>query len=284
MKIIRILWRSFLGLTLFFGFLFISLLGVTAWWLSDFPTKATIRGCLTTQLHQVKLCPNSGNYAPLSAIAKTLQQTVVLSEDASFWQHSGFDFYEIQKSFERNLGEGRFARGGSTITQQLAKNMFLNADKNMGRKLKEAIITFQIEKALSKKEILERYLNIVEFGPNIFGVKQAAQVYFRKTPAQISWMEAAYLAHLLPNPKVYSRTLVRQELTAFAYRQVQRILRLALLTQRMSTQEYEQAIAEISERFPKTSRFDSQQLENATDPEPPASESQDNSEEDVESR
>lgn len=102
--------------------------------LSQIPSDKEIRSCLTTKMYEVRLCPDSGNYVRLGQISPFLQKAVVLTEDSAFWQHSGFDFAELQKSLEKDLKERRFARGGSTITQQLAKNMFLTEQKSLTRK------------------------------------------------------------------------------------------------------------------------------------------------------
>lgn len=187
------------------------------------PSREKIRGCMTTEMYRVHLCPGSKDYVVLNKISKHLQQAVVLTEDSAFWDHQGFDFQEIQNSFEKNLEQGRFARGGSTITQQLAKNMFLSSAKSLQRKILEAVITLQLEKHLTKREILERYLNVVQFGKDIYGVKKAAQFYFKKTPAQLDVIESAFLAFLLPSPEKYSVSYYKKQLTPFAKKRLRQI-------------------------------------------------------------
>ena len=187
------------------------------------PSREKIRGCMTTEMYQVHLCPGSKDYVVLNRISKHLQQAVVITEDSAFWDHHGFDFQEIQHSFEKNLEKGRFARGGSTITQQLAKNMFLNANKSLQRKMLEAVITVQLEKNLTKREILERYLNVVQFGKDIYGVKDAAQFYFKKSPANLDVIESAWLAFLLPSPEKYSVSFYKKNLTPFAKKRLRQI-------------------------------------------------------------
>lgn len=187
------------------------------------PSREKIRGCITTEMYQVNLCPGSKDYVVLNKISKHLQQAVVLTEDSAFWDHHGFDFQEIQNSFEKNLEQGRFARGGSTITQQLAKNMFLSSAKSLQRKVLEAVITLQLEKNLTKREILERYLNVVQFGKDIYGVKQAAQFYFKKSPANLDVIESAFLAFLLPSPEKYSVSYYKKTLTPFAKTRLRQI-------------------------------------------------------------
>ncbi|MCB0412590.1 MAG: transglycosylase domain-containing protein, partial [Bdellovibrionales bacterium] len=149
---------------------------------------------------------------------------VIVSEDGAFYKHNGFDWFEMRESFEKNLEKGEIKRGGSTITQQLAKNVFLSADKTILRKLREAYLTYQIEKNFTKKEILERYLNVVEFGDNLYGIGPAARYYFKKSPSQLHVLEAAFLAMLLPNPKLYSQSYRKGALTSYARRTVDLIL------------------------------------------------------------
>src|SRR6185312_15890726 len=187
-------------LTLRIAIVFILAASVLAIWaLSNIPSDKEIRGCMTTKLYHVPLCPSSKDYVHLSQISTYLQKSVVLSEDSTFWNNQGFDFQEMQNSFKQNIEKGKFARGGSTITQQLSKNLFLSKEKTLSRKLLEAIITIRIDKVLTKKEILERYLNVVQFGKNIYGVKHAADFYFKKSPEDLDLVESAFLTMLLPN-------------------------------------------------------------------------------------
>lgn len=189
-----------------------------------FPSSQEIKGCLRTSMYNVDLCPKSKNYVTLSQISKNLQNSIILSEDASFYQHNGFDQDGIERCFEKLKEKMRIVCGGSTLTQQLAKNMFLSKEKNFFRKGIEALITVKIEKTLSKKEILERYLNVVQFGKNIFGVKQAASFYFKKSPSQLSINESAFLAMVLPNPEKYSQSYFRKDLTKFARKRLTKIV------------------------------------------------------------
>ncbi|MCC7403454.1 MAG: transglycosylase domain-containing protein [Bdellovibrionales bacterium] len=189
------------------------------------PDVRQLKGCMTASMHQVELCPGKGSYVSLSNISPYLVNAVVVSEDGGFYSHNGFDWFEIRESFSTNLKRGRLARGGSTITQQLAKNAFLDGEKSLVRKIREALLTHSIESTLSKNEILERYLNVVEFGPDIYGIKRAAAYYFDKSPAQLNILESAFLAFLLPNPKAHHRYFERGTLTDYAR---QRILSICL--------------------------------------------------------
>ena len=129
---------------------------------------------------------------------------MIIAEDDKFYQHEGFDFEAIQKAMEKDLQEGKFKVGGSTISQQLAKNLFLSPSKNPIRKLKEAILTWRLERTLPKKRIIELYLNVVEWGEGIFGIETAARNYYRKPASALGPEESARLAAVLPNPRKYN--------------------------------------------------------------------------------
>jgi monofunctional biosynthetic peptidoglycan transglycosylase len=133
---------------------------------------------------------------------------------------------------------GKFKRGGSTITQQLIKNAFFSSDKSLIRKLKEAILAHRLEEVMSKKEILEKYLNTIEFGPNIYGIKPAAQHYFNKSPADLNLLESSFLAFLLPNPKGYYQSFKKRQLTPFARKMVLLISKRLYFYKKVSQEEY----------------------------------------------
>jgi monofunctional glycosyltransferase len=139
-------------------------------------------------------------WIPLSSIPKHAVEAVVVAEDGTFYSHGGFDWYEVQESLERNLNEGRAARGASTITQQLAKNLYLSTSKDPIRKIKEGIITVLLEKTLSKGRILELYLNVIEWGRGIFGIESASRTYFGKSASDLTLDEATRLAAVIPSP------------------------------------------------------------------------------------
>jgi len=140
-------------------------------------------------------------WVPLSKISPYLIKAVLIAEDDKFWSHEGFDYEAIQKAIDKDIKAGRFRYGGSTITQQLARNLYLTPTKNLSRKIREAIITWRIEKVLSKKRILELYLNVIEWGEGIFGVEAASRYYFGKPSSELSPEESARLAAVLPNPR-----------------------------------------------------------------------------------
>jgi monofunctional biosynthetic peptidoglycan transglycosylase len=135
------------------------------------------------------------------AISEHLKKAVLAGEDAAFFSHKGVDIAELQEAVKTDLETGSFKRGGSTITMQLAKNLYLNPSKNPLRKAKEIIIARQLENALSKRRIFEIYLNIVEWGRNVYGAEAAARYYFGKPATQLDVLEAATLAALLPSPR-----------------------------------------------------------------------------------
>lgn len=142
-----------------------------------------------------------------SAIAPIAKRAVVASEDDRFMDHWGFDFTGIQDAFEKNLADGEFAVGGSTISQQLARNLFLTPSKNLWRKGEEAIITVMLETTLGKRRILELYLNVAEWGDLIYGIEAASRYYFHKPASALTPHEAAFLAAMLPNPRFYQDNL-----------------------------------------------------------------------------
>ena len=216
------------------------------------PSEKQIRSCLVTTMFQVSLCPESKDYVPLKSISTHVQQAIVLTEDSGFFQHDGFDWKSIEENAKKNLEKGTYAKGGSTITQQLAKNLFLYKDKTLIRKGLEALITQKIEKTLTKKEILERYLNVVEFGKDIYGVKQAAIFYFKKSPANLTIVESAFLAMVLPNPKKYSQSYFKKELTPFAHKRLKKIVGDMFQYGRINEEEYAMASNEISSFFSPT--------------------------------
>lgn len=140
-------------------------------------------------------------WTPISKISPYVLQAVTIAEDDKFWTHGGFDFKAIRDAAKRNLERKEYSRGGSTITQQLAKNLYLSPEKSMFRKLKEAVITWRLEHTLSKQRILELYLNTAEWGDGIFGIEAAARHYYGLSAASLTAGQAARLAVALPNPR-----------------------------------------------------------------------------------
>lgn len=166
-------------------------------------------------------------WVPYSRISDSLTRAVLVAEDSAFWEHDGIDLEQIQKSFELNLEKGKMVRGGSTITQQLAKNLYLSPSRSPLRKLRELFITRRLEAELSKRRILELYLNLIEWGDGIWGAEAAARAYFGKPASALNAPEAALLAGAIVNPRILSpanpssRLLARQRLVLRRMRYVE---------------------------------------------------------------
>lgn len=143
-------------------------------------------------------------WVPLDRVSPNLVKAVLISEDNKFWEHKGFDYEAIEKAIEKNIEAKKFESGASTISQQLAKNLFLSPSKNPVRKIKEAILTWRIEKSLTKRRILELYVNVAEWGDGIFGIEAAARHYYGVSASGLSAQQAARLAAVLPNPLKFS--------------------------------------------------------------------------------
>jgi monofunctional biosynthetic peptidoglycan transglycosylase len=135
-------------------------------------------------------------------ISPHLKRAVLVAEDDAFWQHEGVDFEQLQESIETDWARGRFSRGGSTITQQLAKNLYLSPSKNPLRKLRELVIARRLEAELKKARIFELYLNVIEWGDGVYGIESASRLYFQKSAAELDPAEAALLAGAIVNPRV----------------------------------------------------------------------------------
>lgn len=160
-------------------------------------------------------------WVPLSRISPHLRQAVVTAEDASFFTHEGFDWEGIKDAALYNLEAGEFKRGGSTITQQLAKNLYLSSERSLLRKALETLITRSLEEHLTKERILELYLNVAEWGHGVYGAEAAARHHFKKSSHALTADEAAWLAAILPSPRRYDP--LRK--TSFLTRRHERILK-----------------------------------------------------------
>lgn len=177
--------------------------------------------------------PRQQIWVPYGAISEHLKKAILISEDAAFYSHKGIDMNELKAALKKDWETLSFSRGGSTITMQLAKNLYLNPSKNPLRKIKEILIARQLEQALSKRRIFELYLNVVEWGRNVYGAEAAARYYFGKSAADLDPLEAATLAALLPSPRssrerniLYRRNVILGRLASVGY---------------ISSEEYQQA-------------------------------------------
>ncbi len=155
---------------------------------------------------------------PYDRISVHLKRAVVAAEDARFAEHEGFDWEGMQKAMEKNQRRGRTVAGGSTISQQLAKNLFLSGDRSVLRKAQEAVITLMLEAVLDKRRILELYLNVAEWGEGVFGAEAAARHHFGVSAAQLGPTQSARLAAMLPRPRFYDRNPGSAYLAAYAQR------------------------------------------------------------------
>jgi monofunctional biosynthetic peptidoglycan transglycosylase len=143
-------------------------------------------------------------WVPYRRISAHLKRAVVAAEDAKFFEHDGFDWDGIRKAYEKNIREGEVVAGGSTITQQLAKNLFLSADRAWWRKAQEAALTVMIELLMDKRRILELYLNVIEWGDSVFGAEAAARYHYGVSAAELGPAQAARLAAMVPTPRRYT--------------------------------------------------------------------------------
>ena len=171
-------------------------------------------------------------WVPLDKISPNVFRAVLAGEDTHFFEHDGFDYEAIQKAAEENWEEGKFVRGASTITQQLAKNLWLSESKNPLRKLREALLTRSLERNLTKWRILEIYLNVIEWGDGIYGVEAASQTYFGTSAARLSPSQAAYLAAMIPNPRTVYNPLKNPRNVARRQRVIARYMRAIKLPKR----------------------------------------------------
>ena len=176
------------------------------WWVEHNPSSTSFMDRRLEGLRETEPGANLKQvWVPYGRIAQSLKLAVIAAEDTAFVDHEGFDWKGIEKAFEKNQKKGKVVAGGSTITQQLAKNLFLSGERSYVRKAQEAVITWMLESRMDKDRILEIYLNVVEWGNGVFGAEAAARHYFGVSAAQLSREQAARLAAMLPNPRFYDR-------------------------------------------------------------------------------
>jgi monofunctional biosynthetic peptidoglycan transglycosylase len=176
------------------------------WWVDHNPsTSAFMDDRLQVLQDKNRDAELEYKWVPYARISRHLKGALIASEDAKFVDHEGFDWEGIQKAYQKNLRQGRIVAGGSTISQQLAKNLFLSGKRTPWRKLEEATITVMLEMMMDKKRIFEIYINVIEWGNGVFGAEAAARHYYRISAAQLSAPQAARLAAMVPNPRYYDR-------------------------------------------------------------------------------
>jgi monofunctional biosynthetic peptidoglycan transglycosylase len=184
-------------------------------------------------------------WVPLNQISKYAKWSIIFSEDWSFYDHEGIDVEQIKTALSQMVEEKKF-RGASTITQQMVKNVYLSESRTVTRKIHEIILAQKVEKILTKNRILEVYLNVIEYGPGIFGINEASKHYFRKTPSALTPREGAFLAMLLPSPKKYYTSFKKKCLTEFARSRIRNILKKLKMGKVINGTQYEK---EISARY-----------------------------------
>ena len=200
----KFILKLLLGLALLFlaiqAYFFIQI----CWWIDHNPDSTSF------MRHQLSIIrekqPNAvlqQQWVPYNRISSQLKRAIIASEDANFTEHDGVDWNALEKAYEKNNRKGHIVAGGSTITQQLAKNLFLSGQRSYFRKGEEFLITFMLEAVMSKERIFEIYLNVVEWGNGVYGAEAAARHYFGISAASLNTGQAARLAVMLPNPRFF---------------------------------------------------------------------------------
>jgi len=198
------------------------------WWVKHNPTSTAF---MRTQLEKLQeknpKAKLQHTWVPYNRISVHLKRAIIAAEDANFAEHDGVDWEALQKAYEKNAKKGKVVSGGSTITQQLAKNLFLSGQRSYLRKAEEMAITFMLEMVMDKRRIFEIYLNVIELGSGVFGAEAGAQRYFGVSAAALGPSEAARLAVMLPNPRYFGKHMDSNYLAR----------RSALIQQRMNSSD-----------------------------------------------
>jgi monofunctional glycosyltransferase len=198
------IWRGLLALLLLIVLYQLWIFLHICWWVQHNPdSSAFMRDRLELLQEDKPGAELRHQWVPYSQISIHLKRAVIAAEDSRFVEHEGFDWDGIQKAYEKNLKKGRIVAGGSTISQQLSKNLFLSTRRTPWRKLEEAMITLMLEKMMSKRRIYEIYLNVIEWGNGVFGAEAASRYYFHTSAKGLTPVQAAKLAAMVPNPRYY---------------------------------------------------------------------------------
>jgi monofunctional biosynthetic peptidoglycan transglycosylase len=220
------------------------------------PWVREVRGA-DGRLQQIESGPGTPGWFSYHSISPHMETAVMVCEDGSFHRHRGFDQEAIRNSFRENVRAGRFVRGASTISMQLAKNLYLTREKTLSRKLQEAVLTLLLEQELTKQEILELYLNVIELGPGLYGIGPAAQHYFNTSASRLSLGQSLYLASILPNPK-HQHFVAGGEVSAGWSNYLRTLMQIAFKIKRISEQELEDGLHEqVTFGVPYSPRSDS---------------------------
>jgi monofunctional biosynthetic peptidoglycan transglycosylase len=237
-------------LILTFGVLLLFLTAYTYWTLPDVSNLKDKNPVMTSLMRQreqeakaARRKPKKSQiWVPYGDISNWLKTAVLISEDDAFFQHQGYDLEQIKESFIKDWEKKSFVRGGSTITQQLAKNLYLSTSKNPLRKLKELVIARHLEEHLTKRRIFEIYLNVIEWGDGVYGVEAASETYFWKSASTLTVSEAVLLAAMIPNPRVWSPKHKTRRLE----QRTDLILSRMLEYHHISAEEYRKALDELA--------------------------------------
>lgn len=196
-------------------------------------------------LFEMSTGPGTAAWAPIEAISPFFVHSVLAHEDGGFFGHHGFSVGSIRDALVANLKAKRYVRGASTITMQLAKNLFLQREKTLARKVQEAILTWWLESALPKAQILELYLNVIEYGPAIYGIRSASEHYFGRPPSELTLAQSAFLASILPAPKLYHGQFQRGSISSSMANRMKRLIRHMNARGRIDQTAMDAAIAEV---------------------------------------
>lgn len=220
MRLIVALWKMFCyaagtavaGIAIYEFWFFAQIL----YWVDHNPaTTSVMDSRLDTLREKDPAATLAHRWVPYQRISNELKRAIIVAEDAKFTEHDGFDWEGIQRALEKNQRRGRIVAGGSTITQQLAKNLFLSGERTLLRKGQEAVLAAMLEATMSKRRIFEIYLNVVEWGENVFGAEAAARYYFGVGADGLDSEQAARLAAMLPRPRYYDRNRDSPYLTSY---------------------------------------------------------------------
>jgi len=196
---------------------------------------------------EMRTGPGTAYWVAFADISPFLPAAVISHEDGGFYEHGGFAPWAIRDALVRNLQEGRYVVGASTISMQLAKNLYLQREKTIARKVQEVILTWWLENALNKDEILELYFNVIEYGPSVYGLRHAAAYYFGREPIELSPAESAFLACILPSPKSYHVSYERGALTRSMKSRMRRLLEHMAKRERIGPDALAYGLAELDE-------------------------------------
>jgi Transglycosylase len=192
----------------------------------------------------IRTGPGTEDWTELDAISPYMVVAVLTTEDGAFYKHHGFNHAAIRNSVAANLKAKRFLRGASTITMQLAKNVFLTRDKTLSRKIEEVVLTDYLEQIFRKDDMMELYLNLIEFGPDVYGITQAADYYFGRKPDELNLSECLFLATLLPSPVRSSKIRDKGELPDAFAKHIATLIEIAVKNQKVSRAEADEALAQ----------------------------------------